>query len=63
MTAIDTAPAGSAADENARRRAQIRRSLTRRNRAETRFRLLGLGSALAAMVWLTWSIFLRQAVR
>ncbi|MCB1410639.1 MAG: phosphate ABC transporter permease PstA [Rhodobacter sp.] len=51
MTAIDTAPAGSAADENARRRAQIRRSLTRRNRAETRFRLLGLGSALAAMAF------------
>ena len=51
MTVIDTAPAGSGPDENARRRAQIRRSLTRRNRAEARFRLLGLGAAMAAMAF------------
>ncbi|MCB1395004.1 MAG: DUF3333 domain-containing protein, partial [Rhodobacteraceae bacterium] len=37
------------AEANTRRRARVRRSLTRRNRAETRFKMLGLGSALAAI--------------
>ncbi|MCB1389721.1 MAG: phosphate ABC transporter permease PstA [Rhodobacteraceae bacterium] len=39
------------AEANTRRRAQVRRSLSRRNRAEGRFRLLGLASALAAMAF------------
>ena len=37
--------------ENAQRRAQVRRSLARRNRAESRFRLFGLACALAAMTF------------
>ncbi|WP_127104252.1 phosphate ABC transporter permease PstA [Pararhodobacter zhoushanensis] len=46
MTSVETE-----FDANTRRRAQVRQSLTRRNRAETRFRLLGLGSVLAAMAF------------
>ena len=36
---------------NDRRRAQVRKSLARRNGAETRFKLLGLASVLAAMAF------------
>ncbi|WP_370222950.1 phosphate ABC transporter permease PstA [Pararhodobacter marinus] len=39
------------AEANTRRRAQVRNSLSRRNRAEQRFKLLGLGSVLAAMAF------------
>ena len=38
-----------ALSENAKRRAQVRHSLTRRNRAERRFRMIGLGCVLVAM--------------
>ncbi|MBN8290471.1 phosphate ABC transporter permease PstA [Rhodobacter sp. NTK016B] len=39
------------AEANTRRRAQVRKSLSRRNRAEKRFKMLGLGSVLAAMAF------------
>lgn len=39
------------AQANSLRRAQVRRSLTRRNRAEARFRALGMVSALAALAF------------
>lgn len=38
-----------ALSENTKRRAQVRHSLTRRNRAERRFRMIGLGCVLVAM--------------
>ncbi|MCA2010123.1 phosphate ABC transporter permease PstA [Cereibacter sphaeroides] len=54
MTDLAQTATGAPANEaeaNARRRAQVRRSLARRNRAETRFKMLGLGSVLAAMAF------------
>jgi phosphate transport system permease protein len=55
MSALDTNSAASGGqtehEMNQRRRAQVRKSLTRRNGAEKRFRALGMMSALAAMVF------------
>lgn len=52
MTDVPGAAAFDAlAEQNARRRAQVRLSLHRRNRAERRFRRIGMLSALAAMAF------------
>jgi len=49
--APESAAPETEADANTRRRAQVRRSLRRRNAAELRFRRLGLASVLAAMAF------------
>ena len=48
-TPVSTPESGTEAEANAARRAMVRRSLARRNRAEARFRRIGMACAIAAL--------------